>query len=220
MLPRAVRAMLFPALQEQSLNRDVPGVQGWFLEEQFVSKPWKVLQHTLVWEGSVCLQEEHGPHHRFVLPGFPSLCFAVCTCLTILRSSQDLWGFQISVQSPGLQQQHHVRVWEGLGSVCFVFLTRGRNLQHPAGVEAAQNELQSPQMTCRPLKGSCEDFRALSQYLCSVIYRTGHVRALIDGLGLWCSIWFPHPHRGVPSHGRGVLLNRRTELELLFGVSS
>lgn len=59
-----------------------------------------------------------------------SQVFPACFCRLCLPHStgscQDLKGFQICVQSTGLQQ-HRVRVWEGLGSVCSAFLMRGRN---------------------------------------------------------------------------------------------
>lgn len=72
-----------------------------------------------------------------------------------------------------------------LGNACSVFLMRGRNQEAPPAssrCEAAQNEVQSPKMTCRPLKGSWEDCWALNQYPCSLIYRTGHMHDLIDGV--------------------------------------
>lgn len=109
------------------------------------------------------------------------LCFAGCVCLR----HRELSG---PVRIPDLSPVH----WSAAAAPCESLGGSGKCLlcvsherkeprgaekhpQHPAGVEAAQNEVQSPKMTCRPLKGSWEDCWALNQYPCSVIYRTGHI---------------------------------------------
>lgn len=122
-------------------------------------------------------------------PGFPSSCFAGCLCLTAqgaVRTCKD----STFLSSP-LVCSSSSTVWEsGRSGKCLLCVSHARkeprggkkHPQHPAGVEAAQNEVQSPKMRCRPLKGSWEDCWALNQYPCSLIYSTGHMHALIGGV--------------------------------------
>lgn len=175
--------MIFPALKKQNPNRVVPDIKGCFLEEQFVSSPWKVLQHTRVW-GGPSVSAGGWAKLQVRSPRFSQLVFAGCVCLTA-QGAVRTWKDSRFVSSPLVCSStvwESGRVWE-VSALCFSWEEgTKKHSQHPTGVEAAQNEVQSSKMRCRPVKGSWEICWALNQYPCSLIYRTGHMRDLIDGV--------------------------------------
>lgn len=109
-------------------------------------------------EGPTCLQEEDGPSRRFILPGFSRItCALQAACASQHREPSGL------VRIPDLCPVH----WSAAAAPCESLGGSGKCLfcvsherkeprgaekhpQNPAGVEAAQNEVQSPKMTCRP----------------------------------------------------------------------
>lgn len=180
--------LLFPALKEQSLSRDTPAIQGCFVEEQFVSP--QPMEGAAACPGVGRAPGAGWATPQIPSPGFPSSCFAGCLCLTAqgaVRTCKD----STFLSSPLVCSSSSSTVWEsGRSGKCLLCVSHARkeprggkkHPQHPAGVEAAQNEVQSPKMRCRPLKGSWEDCWALNQYPCSLIYSTGHMHALIGGV--------------------------------------
>lgn len=119
--------------------------------------PWKVLQHALVWGGP---QEQDGPHHRFLLQAFPARALqAACA-----SQHRELSG---PVRIPHFCPVH----WSaaaaapceslgGLGSVCFVFLTRGRNQEVARSTPSIQQVWKQPKMRCKAPKWGADPWKA------------------------------------------------------------